>query len=105
MLDAVEATANHTLKKVKAIEEQFEKTRIDIQQKASGKIYSYELIEVLFTQVYCKYEFLVQRGIASRNTASDYLNELVDIGILEKEKVGTGFIFKNIALYDLFSRE
>jgi Fic family protein len=78
--------------------------RIAIQEKASGKIYSYELVEVLFTQIYCKYDFLVQRGIASRNTASDYLNELVDIGLLEKERVGTAFIFKNIALNNLLTQ-
>jgi len=105
MLEAVEATARHTLIKVKAIEAQFEQTRKKIQEKASAKVYSYELVEVLFTQIYCKYDFLVERGIASRNTASDYLNELVDIGILEKEKLGNVFIYKNIALYDLFSQE
>jgi Fic family protein len=102
MLDAIKHTAEFTLKKVKAIENLFEKTRKTIQEKAT-KVYSYELLEVLFSQVYCKYDFLIQRNIASRNTASDYLNELTKIGILEKEKVGNTFVFKNIALYELFS--
>lgn len=101
ILEAVHATAQYTLKKVKAIEALFEQTRQLIKEKAP-KVYSYELLEVLFTQVYCKYEFLIQRKIASRNTASTYFNQLVDLGILEKEKVGTELIFKNIALYELF---
>jgi len=104
ILNAVKATADATLKKVKAIEALFEKTRIQIQESLP-KVYSYELLEVLFTQVYCKYEFLIKRKIASRNTASSYLNQLVDMGILKKEKVGTELIFKNVALYELFSQE
>ena len=104
MLEAIKATADITLKKVKAIEELFEKTRQQIQDKAP-KVYSYELLEVLFTQVYCKYDFLVKREICSRNTASIYLNQLVALGILEKEKVGTEFIFKNVELYELFSQD
>lgn len=104
MLEGVHATAELTLKKVKAIESLFEKVRQELQEKVP-KVYSYELLEVLFTQVYCKYDFLVQRGIASRNTASSYLNKLVELGILEKEKVGTELIFKNVALYELFSHE
>lgn len=104
ILDAIRYTAGFTLKKVKAMESLFEQTRNSIQEKAP-KVYSYELLEVLFSQVYCKYDFLLQRKIASRNTASDYLNQLTDIGILKKEKVGNAFVFKNIALYDLFSEE
>lgn len=30
---------------------------------------------------------------------------LAELGILEKEKVGTELIFKNVALYELFSHE
>ncbi|MCJ7766716.1 MAG: Fic family protein [Thiovulaceae bacterium] len=104
ILEAIRATAQYTLKKVKAIETLFEQTRQQIQEKAPN-VYSYELLEVLFTQVYCKYEFLIQRKIASRNTASNYFNQLVDLGLLEKEKVGTELIFKNVALYELFRHE
>jgi Fic family protein len=58
----------------------------------------------LFTQVYCKYSFLIEKGIASRNTASKYLNRLVEIGILEKEKVVNEFIFKNKGLYEILKK-
>ena len=86
-------------------------TIIDLFNDTKGKmqnevpeIYSFELLDTLFTQVYCKYAFLVEKGIASRNTASKYLNQLVEIGILEKEKVGNEFIFKNKGLYEILKK-
>ncbi|MHA1146601.1 MAG: Fic family protein [Candidatus Helarchaeota archaeon] len=86
ILKAVEKTSKYTLGKV------------------FTEIYSFELLETLFTQVYCKYSFLVEKGIASRNTASKYLNRLVEIGILKKEKVGNEFIFKNKGLYEILKK-
>jgi len=100
MLKAVEETAKHTLNKVLGIIELLENTKDKIKSVLPD-IYSYELVEVLFTQVYSKYTFLEERKIASRNTASKYFTKLVESGILEKEKVGNEFIFKNVAFYNL----
>lgn len=63
-----------------------------------------KILENLFMQVYCKYAFLVENGIASRNTASKCLNRLEEIGILEKEKVGKVFVFKNKGLYKILKK-
>lgn len=104
MLKAIEETAKYTLNKVLGIIELLEKTQNKIKNDLPD-IYSYELVELLFNQVYSKYAFLEERKIASRNTASKYLNKLVEIGILEKEKIGNEFIFKNIELYNLFKDE
>ena len=103
MLKAVEETSKYTLDKVFTIIELFNDTKEKMQGEAP-KIYSFELLETLFMQVYCKYAFLVERGIASRNTASKYLNRLVEIGILEKEKVGNELIFKNKGLYEILKK-
>ncbi len=100
MLKAVEETAKYTLNKVLSIIELLDNTKNKIKSVLPG-IYSYELVEVLFTQVYSKYTFLEERKIASRNTASKYFAKLVETGILEKEKLGNKFIFKNVALYNL----
>jgi Fic family protein len=75
MLGAVEQSAIHTLGTVLSIIELMETIKERIRKEAED-IYRYELIELLFTQVYCKYAFLEQNGIASRNTASKYLNIL-----------------------------
>ena len=103
MLKAVEETSKDTLDKVLTIIELFNDTKEKIQVEAP-EIYSFELLDTLFTQAYCRYGFLVEKGIASRNTASKYLNRLVEIGILEKEKVGNEFIFKNTGLYEILKK-
>lgn len=80
---------------------------IDLFYVISGKIhrdyanmYSKELIEILFSNVYTKISFLVDSGIASRNSASKYLNMLVP-SILEKKKIGKENIYVNKKLYEL----
>lgn len=103
MLKGIEETSRYTLDKVLTIIELFNYTKEKMQNEASD-IYSFELLEALFTQVYCKYAILVEKEIASRNTASKYLNKLVEIGILEKEKVGNEFIFKNKGLYEILRK-
>ncbi|MDI9394543.1 MAG: Fic family protein [Euryarchaeota archaeon] len=103
MLKAIEETSKYTLDKVLTIIDLFNDTKEKMQGEVPD-IYSFELLEILFMQVYCKYAFLVERGVASRNTASKYLNRLVDLGILEKEKVGNEFIFKNKGLYEIFGK-
>lgn len=100
MLRAVEATAVQTLDSVLNILRLLSESR-EWMLKEVPEIYSHELLEVLFMQVYSKYAMLEANGIASRNTASKYLNLLTDKGFLEKEKVGNELIFKNVRLYEL----
>jgi Fic family protein len=85
MLKAVDEIAKFTLAKVNSIYDLFKETQEIVKGKASD-IYSYELVELLFQQPYCKISFLVEHKIASRNTASKYLNKLVNLEILEKKK-------------------
>jgi hypothetical protein len=47
-------------------------------------VYSKELIELLFEQPFCKVQYVVDKGIAKRQTAADYLYELEKIGIQKK---------------------
>ena len=66
------------------------------------KIYSHELVETLFTNVYTRIDHLVERNIASRNVAGRYLKELESIGILKREQSGRDVFYINTGLYDLF---
>jgi len=59
------------------------------------------LIELLFEQPYCKIQFVVDKGIAKRQTAAEYLKELEKIGILKKKKVGKENLFLNKKLYEI----
>lgn len=99
-LKTIEDSATELIVKINDIINLFNETKDIIKQNAP-KIYSFELVEVLFIQVYCKYSTLEENGIASRNTASKYLNTLTDLGILEKIKSGNELIYKNIKLFEL----
>lgn len=103
MLTAVKATAKETLKLINQIHNLLQETIEKVRQEAED-IYSREFIDMLFMQPYCKISFLVDGGIASRNTASKYLNRLVDLGILELEKVGNESLYLNKKLYELLSK-
>jgi hypothetical protein len=57
-----------------------------------------ELVELVFTQPDCKIQFLVDAGIAQRQTASEYPQELEKLGILKGEKRGREVLYKHPAL-------
>lgn len=102
MLKAVKDTSIYTLKKVNGIYDLYQSTQERVKSEAKN-IYSYELIEMLFSQPYCKIGFLVDAKIASRNTASKYLNTLEKMGILTKEQSGNEMLYLNKELYKLLS--
>jgi Fic family protein len=102
LLDAVENTSILTLNKINDIYALFNETLEIVKSKALD-IYSYELVEILFHQPYCKISFLVNANIATRNTASKYLNKLVELRILKKEKSGKESLFLNKKLYNLLT--
>jgi Fic family protein len=62
------------------------------------KVYSKDLLELLFRQPYCKIRFLEEAGIAQRQTASVYLRELSRIGLLTPVKAGRESYYINTNL-------
>lgn len=101
MLSCVENSAKETISKIKAIQHLMENTSQLIKEKLP-KIYTKELVEILFNQPYCKIKFLEEKGVAKRKTASEYLYKLEDIGILSSKKVGRETLFLNVQLVELF---
>ena len=76
MLTGVEETAAWTTGRIVAIRDLFDATLARCRARLPSKVYSKELIELIFMQPYCKIQFLVDFGIAKRQTASEYLQEL-----------------------------
>ena len=68
------------------------------------KIYSDELLDSLFFEVYTRINYIEDKCGVTRQTAATYLNSLVDTGLLEFEKVGRESIYKNTRVIDLLSR-
>jgi Fic family protein len=104
MLEAVEQTAIHTRKKIISIRELIEETLTFSKNRLPSRVYSKELIELLFHQPYTKVQFLVDAGIAERKTAAEYLKELEKIGVLKSKKMGKENIYLNIKLFNLLSK-
>jgi len=104
MLTAVEVTSNWTTQKIKAIRALMDDTDAIVRADAS-KIYSHDLVQLIFTQPYCRIANLIDRGIAKRQAASTYLKELVRLGVLREEKIGRDKVFLHRKYLDLLSSD
>ena len=92
ILEVIEESAEWTNQKIRSIREYREEVREELKIKVP-KIYSNELLDVLFEQPYCQIADLVSAGIAKRQSASVYLKKLVEIGLLTEERVGRSALF------------
>jgi Fic family protein len=96
MLEAIEQTATLAIRTVQAIKVALQDYKHRI--RAQYKFYNQDLINNLFTHPYTKIEF-VQRDLqVSRITATKYLDALAEGGFLQKQKMGRGNYYVNIAL-------
>ena len=104
ILKGIENTAIWTVKKIEAIRELLEITKNYIREKAP-LIYQRELIDLLFEQPYTRIANLEQAGIAKRQTASKYLKELCELGVLEEIMIGRDKLFVHTKLMELLRGE
>ena len=100
ILKGVEETAHWTINKIEAIKSLLSHTREYIQNKML-KSYSYELVDILFEQPYIRIHTLEKAGIAKRQTASKYLKELSEIGVLQELIIGKDKLFIHPKLMEL----
>jgi len=103
MLDGVEKTALKTTELIYAIDELMLEMKHEIHEKLP-KIYSKDLIEILFMHPYTKIDFLVNGLGLHRQTASKYLNELEKIGIVENVKIQNSKFFINKKLFAMLKK-
>lgn len=104
ILKGIEDTASWTVKKIEAIRSLLEETKNYMQDKLP-QIYQRELVDLLFEQPYTRIQNLENAGIAKRQTASKYLKELCDIGILEEVPIGRDKLFIHVKLMELLRGE
>lgn len=103
-LDGVAETCTWTTDKIKCIRELMEHTGKFVQSHLP-KTYTWELVELLFNQPYCRIGNLVDAGVAKRQTASVYLKQLCDIGVLREVKSGRENIFVHPKYIELLTGE
>ncbi|MCQ8895732.1 Fic family protein [Limnobacter humi] len=104
MLTAVEETARWTTAKISAIRLLADHTTAYVRETLP-KIYSRELVDVIFEQPYCRIGNLVEKDIAQRQAASRYLKDLVGAGVLTEMQVGKEKVFIHPKLMALLIRD
>jgi predicted transcriptional regulator len=68
------------------------------------KIYSKELVEIIFENPYSKIDYLVNKLEINRKTASKYLRELEENNILSHTQAGKEIIFINDELMEILRK-
>jgi Fic family protein len=104
MLDMIEETANKGLKTLNKITTTMEKTATEIKNKLP-KVYSKDLIEILFRLPYTKRQHLIDENIGNLKTVGNYLIALEENGFLKSEKVGKEKLYINQKLLEILENK
>ncbi len=100
ILKGIEETAEETLSLVKRSNREVESMSAEIKERLP-KLYSKELIELLFYEFYTKIVYIENGLSVTRKTAANYLSTLEEEGFLTSERIGKERIYQNKRLYDL----
>lgn len=102
MLKAVEVTSNITFQKINEI--------IDTQEAILQAISTDteirrpdQLVEAIFQNPYTKVKHLTDKNIYAENTARNYLNQLVDMGVLDKRIIQGHHYYLNLELHRILA--
>ena len=99
ILKGVEVTADETINFVKGLYDLMLKHKHKIRTHLPS-VYSQELINNIFRHPYTKIEYIIKEVGVSRPTAISYLNQLIELGILTKLKLGRENFYINTDLFN-----
>lgn len=94
MLDMIEVTSVKGLEQLNKITAAMDTTTDEIKKKLP-KIYSKDLVDIMFRLPYTKRQHLVDENIGNHKTVGNYLMSLEKIGVLVSEKVGKEKLYLN----------
>ena len=103
ILKGIQETSKNTIDLIKMIQDEMELYRNKFREELP-KVYSDELLDALFFLFYSKIKYIESICGVTRQTAASYLNQLVDKGLLDYEKVGRESIYKNTRLISLLRK-
>ena len=104
MLDMIETTAKKGLIRLKEIMTLIQKMSDEIKEELP-KIYSKNLIEIIFKLPYTKRKKLIDAGLGTPKTVGNYLMALEDKGFLKSIKVGKEKLYLNHRLMEILEKE
>lgn len=94
MLDMIEETAKTGLEQLNKISAAMDKMATEVKEKLP-KVYSKDLIEILFRLPYTKRQHLMNENIGNLKTVGNYLIALEENGFLTSVKVGKEKLYLN----------
>ncbi len=100
MMAMIEETSNKGLIRLNKITVALEETANEIKKKLP-KVYSKDLIEILFRLPYTKRQHLIEENIGNLKTVGNYLILLEENGFLKSEKVGKEKLYLNLKLLEI----
>ena len=103
MLEGIEQTATKQVQLINDIKELMDNTKEKLKSELP-KIYSKDLLEVLFIHPYTKIDMLVDNLELHRDTASKHLKAMEKIGILKAVKLGRNVFYVNVKLFELLQK-
>jgi Fic family protein len=98
MLDGVEQTATKQVQLINDIKDLMDSTKDKLKTELP-KIYSKDLLEVLFIHPYTKIDMLVNNLELHRDTASKHLKSIQEIGILNSVQIKNTRFYVNVKLF------
>ena len=104
ILKGVEETAIWTTAKIAAIRALSDHATAYVRGRLP-KVYSHELVSLIFELPYCRINSLTEAGIAKRQTASQYLKQLVEIGVLAEVPASKEKLFIHPKLMQLLTKD
>ncbi|MFN5712282.1 MAG: Fic family protein [Bacteroidota bacterium] len=104
MLDMIEETSNKGLERLNKIINTMTKTSDEIKAKLP-KIYSKDLVEILFRLPYTKRQHLIDENIGNPKTVGNYLITLEENGFLTSVKVGKEKLYLNHQLLKILEEK
>ncbi|WP_152057454.1 Fic family protein [Aliarcobacter butzleri] len=103
MLEGIEQTATKQVQLINDIKELMDNTKQKLKAELP-KIYSKDLLEVLFIHPYTKIDMLVDNLELHRDTASKHLKAMEKIGILNSVQIKNTRFYVNVKLFELLQK-
>lgn len=104
VLDMIEVSAQNGRNRISKIEELM-KSMGDKIQKELPKIYSKDLLEILFRSPYVKRNFLEKAGLGNIKTSGTYLKNLEEKGFLKSVLIGKEKLYINYLLMEILKEQ
>ena len=94
MLRGIEETSEETCTLINELLRLIEGASVSFRTRFPN-VYSKDLLEIVFSTPYCRIRFIEESMQVSRPTASNYLQKLVEVGLLREARLGRDVYYIN----------